>query len=134
DLPGCFCNLLSVCLSEIGWKVKANDRAYHQLPEFQKKVFLCIKKRSCSVESDPGYHGNHGCSPSFSDHSRNFHPSLVHHPDSAGHRAGNHRHQRPGGRSGRTPFWLKGKELSGISARWSVSFFCSRPDTGWTRR
>ncbi|KAK7901579.1 hypothetical protein WMY93_018348 [Mugilogobius chulae] len=28
----------------MGWKVKANDRAYHQLPEFQKKVFLCIKK------------------------------------------------------------------------------------------
>ncbi|XP_072227593.1 phospholipid-transporting ATPase IC [Leuresthes tenuis] len=30
--------------SEMGWKVKANDRAYHHLPEFQKKVFLCIKK------------------------------------------------------------------------------------------
>ncbi|XP_034457388.1 phospholipid-transporting ATPase IC [Hippoglossus hippoglossus] len=30
--------------SEIGWKVKANDRPYHHLPEFQKKVFLCIKK------------------------------------------------------------------------------------------
>uniref|UniRef100_A0A8C5HAE1 Phospholipid-transporting ATPase n=1 Tax=Gouania willdenowi TaxID=441366 RepID=A0A8C5HAE1_GOUWI len=30
--------------SEIGWKVKANDRPYHQLPEFQKKVFLCMKK------------------------------------------------------------------------------------------
>uniref|UniRef100_A0A8C5HBA8 Phospholipid-transporting ATPase n=1 Tax=Gouania willdenowi TaxID=441366 RepID=A0A8C5HBA8_GOUWI len=29
---------------EIGWKVKANDRPYHQLPEFQKKVFLCMKK------------------------------------------------------------------------------------------
>ncbi|XP_059213903.1 phospholipid-transporting ATPase IC [Centropristis striata] len=30
--------------SEMGWKVKANDRPYHHLPEFQKKVFLCIKK------------------------------------------------------------------------------------------
>ncbi|CAN9504712.1 unnamed protein product [Ophioblennius macclurei] len=30
--------------SEMGWKVKANDRAYHQLPEFQRKVFLCVKK------------------------------------------------------------------------------------------
>ncbi|TNN78896.1 Phospholipid-transporting ATPase IC [Liparis tanakae] len=30
--------------SEMPWKVKANDRPYHQLPEFQKKVFLCIKK------------------------------------------------------------------------------------------
>uniref|UniRef100_A0A672HW60 Phospholipid-transporting ATPase n=1 Tax=Salarias fasciatus TaxID=181472 RepID=A0A672HW60_SALFA len=29
---------------QMGWKVKANDRAYHQLPEFQKKVFLCVKK------------------------------------------------------------------------------------------
>nr|XP_040054070.1 phospholipid-transporting ATPase IC [Gasterosteus aculeatus aculeatus]XP_040054071.1 phospholipid-transporting ATPase IC [Gasterosteus aculeatus aculeatus]XP_040054072.1 phospholipid-transporting ATPase IC [Gasterosteus aculeatus aculeatus] len=30
--------------SEMGWKVKANDRPYHQLPEFKKKVFLCFKK------------------------------------------------------------------------------------------
>ncbi|XP_029025689.1 phospholipid-transporting ATPase IC [Betta splendens] len=30
--------------SEIGWKVKANDRPYHHMPEFQKKIFLCIKK------------------------------------------------------------------------------------------
>uniref|UniRef100_A0A3Q2XEB3 Phospholipid-transporting ATPase n=1 Tax=Hippocampus comes TaxID=109280 RepID=A0A3Q2XEB3_HIPCM len=29
---------------EVGWKVKANDRAYHHLPEFDKKVFLCFKK------------------------------------------------------------------------------------------
>uniref|UniRef100_A0A8C3ABI2 Phospholipid-transporting ATPase n=1 Tax=Cyclopterus lumpus TaxID=8103 RepID=A0A8C3ABI2_CYCLU len=29
---------------KMAWKVKANDRPYHQLPEFQKKVFLCIKK------------------------------------------------------------------------------------------
>lgn len=35
--------------SEIGWKVKANDRPYHHLPEFQKKVFLCIKKSRYSV-------------------------------------------------------------------------------------
>ncbi|XP_071321667.1 phospholipid-transporting ATPase IC [Trachinotus anak] len=30
--------------SEMGWKVKANDRPYHHLPEFQKKTFLCFKK------------------------------------------------------------------------------------------
>uniref|UniRef100_A0A8C3A9R8 Phospholipid-transporting ATPase n=1 Tax=Cyclopterus lumpus TaxID=8103 RepID=A0A8C3A9R8_CYCLU len=35
--------------SEMAWKVKANDRPYHQLPEFQKKVFLCIKKSRYSV-------------------------------------------------------------------------------------
>ncbi|XP_043952006.1 phospholipid-transporting ATPase IC-like isoform X2 [Gambusia affinis] len=34
---------------EIGWKVKANDREYHQLPEFKKKVFLCIKKSRYSL-------------------------------------------------------------------------------------
>uniref|UniRef100_A0A8C5AFN9 Phospholipid-transporting ATPase n=1 Tax=Gadus morhua TaxID=8049 RepID=A0A8C5AFN9_GADMO len=28
--------------------VKSNDRAYHQLPEFQRKVFLCIKKSKYS--------------------------------------------------------------------------------------
>lgn len=38
-----------MCFSEAGWKVKANDRAYHQLPEFQKKIFLCIKKSRYSV-------------------------------------------------------------------------------------
>ncbi|KAM4635236.1 phospholipid-transporting ATPase IC [Polymixia lowei] len=27
-----------------GWKVKANDRPYHHLPEFQRKTFLCLKK------------------------------------------------------------------------------------------
>ncbi|XP_068190738.1 phospholipid-transporting ATPase IC [Antennarius striatus] len=30
--------------SEMPWKVKANDRPYHNLPEFQKKHFLCFKK------------------------------------------------------------------------------------------
>lgn len=35
--------------SEMAWKVKANDRPYHHLPEFQKKVFLCIKKSRYSV-------------------------------------------------------------------------------------
>ncbi|KAM3874536.1 phospholipid-transporting ATPase IC [Diretmus argenteus] len=30
--------------SESGWKVKANDRDFHQLPEFQQKYFLCLKK------------------------------------------------------------------------------------------
>uniref|UniRef100_A0A8C3G7D0 Phospholipid-transporting ATPase n=1 Tax=Cyclopterus lumpus TaxID=8103 RepID=A0A8C3G7D0_CYCLU len=36
--------LILFSVSEMAWKVKANDRPYHQLPEFQKKVFLCIKK------------------------------------------------------------------------------------------
>uniref|UniRef100_A0A8C5FUS8 Phospholipid-transporting ATPase n=1 Tax=Gadus morhua TaxID=8049 RepID=A0A8C5FUS8_GADMO len=34
--------------SDLGWSVKSNDRAYHQLPEFQRKVFLCIKKSKYS--------------------------------------------------------------------------------------
>ena len=40
--------LLSVFL-DLGWSVKSNDRAYYQLPEFQRKVFLCIKKSKYSV-------------------------------------------------------------------------------------
>ncbi|CAL8326744.1 unnamed protein product [Boreogadus saida] len=34
--------------SDLGWSVKSNDRAYHQLPEFQRKVFLFIKKSKYS--------------------------------------------------------------------------------------
>ncbi|CAL8318090.1 unnamed protein product [Lota lota] len=34
--------------SNLGWRVKTNDRAYHQRPEFQRKVFLCIKKSKYS--------------------------------------------------------------------------------------
>ncbi|XP_064863708.1 phospholipid-transporting ATPase IC-like [Oncorhynchus nerka] len=30
--------------TESGWRVKANDRAFCNLPEFQKKYFLCLKK------------------------------------------------------------------------------------------
>ncbi|XP_035245773.1 phospholipid-transporting ATPase IC [Anguilla anguilla] len=30
--------------AESGWRVKANDRDFCNLPEFQKKVFLCMKK------------------------------------------------------------------------------------------
>ncbi|KAM7393301.1 hypothetical protein PAMA_008107 [Pampus argenteus] len=44
--------------SEVGWKVKANDRPYHQLPEFQKKVFLCIKKSRYSGNSIKTYKYN----------------------------------------------------------------------------
>ncbi|XP_068562095.1 phospholipid-transporting ATPase IC [Cebidichthys violaceus] len=44
--------------SEMGWKVKANDRPYHQLPEFQKKVFLCIKKSRYSENSIKTYKYN----------------------------------------------------------------------------
>uniref|UniRef100_A0A8C6WR03 Phospholipid-transporting ATPase n=1 Tax=Neogobius melanostomus TaxID=47308 RepID=A0A8C6WR03_9GOBI len=42
----------------MGWKVKANDRAYHQLPEFQKKVFLCIKKSRYSGNAIKTYKYN----------------------------------------------------------------------------
>ncbi|CAG5867107.1 unnamed protein product [Menidia menidia] len=44
--------------SEMGWKVKANDRPYHQLPEFQKKVFLCIKKSRYSGNAIKTYKYN----------------------------------------------------------------------------
>ncbi|XP_034047681.1 phospholipid-transporting ATPase IC-like [Thalassophryne amazonica] len=44
--------------SEMNWKVKANDRAYHQLPEFEKKVFLCIKKNRYSGNAIKTYKYN----------------------------------------------------------------------------
>lgn len=44
--------------SEMGWKVKANDRAYHQLPEFQRKVFLCFKKSRYSGNAIKTYKYN----------------------------------------------------------------------------
>uniref|UniRef100_A0A3B5AIS3 Phospholipid-transporting ATPase n=1 Tax=Stegastes partitus TaxID=144197 RepID=A0A3B5AIS3_9TELE len=43
---------------KMGWKVKANDRAYHQLPEFQKKVFLCVKKSRYSGNAIKTYKYN----------------------------------------------------------------------------
>ncbi|KAF6730988.1 Phospholipid-transporting ATPase IC [Oryzias melastigma] len=43
---------------DVGWKVKANDRPYHQLPEFQKKVFLCIKKSRYSGNAIKTYKYN----------------------------------------------------------------------------
>uniref|UniRef100_A0A3Q3F832 Phospholipid-transporting ATPase n=1 Tax=Kryptolebias marmoratus TaxID=37003 RepID=A0A3Q3F832_KRYMA len=43
---------------EAGWKVKANDRAYHQLPEFQKKIFLCVKKSRYSGNAIKTYKYN----------------------------------------------------------------------------
>lgn len=39
---------------------------------------------------------------SLLDYSRHFHSALVHHTDSSGRGAGSHRHQRPGGWSGKT--------------------------------
>uniref|UniRef100_A0A4W6CT91 Phospholipid-transporting ATPase n=1 Tax=Lates calcarifer TaxID=8187 RepID=A0A4W6CT91_LATCA len=42
----------------MGWKVKANDRPYHHLPEFQKKVFLCIKKSRYSGNAIKTYKYN----------------------------------------------------------------------------
>uniref|UniRef100_A0A8C4DMB0 Phospholipid-transporting ATPase n=1 Tax=Dicentrarchus labrax TaxID=13489 RepID=A0A8C4DMB0_DICLA len=47
-----------VRVSEMGWKVKANDRPYHHLPEFQKKVCLCIKKSRYSGNSIKTYKYN----------------------------------------------------------------------------
>uniref|UniRef100_A0A8C4DL60 Phospholipid-transporting ATPase n=1 Tax=Dicentrarchus labrax TaxID=13489 RepID=A0A8C4DL60_DICLA len=44
--------------AEMGWKVKANDRPYHHLPEFQKKVCLCIKKSRYSGNSIKTYKYN----------------------------------------------------------------------------
>ncbi|KAK2818840.1 hypothetical protein Q5P01_024401 [Channa striata] len=44
--------------SEAGWKVKANDRPYHHLPEFKKKVFLCIKKSRYSGNAIKTYKYN----------------------------------------------------------------------------
>nr|XP_020456646.1 phospholipid-transporting ATPase IC [Monopterus albus] len=44
--------------SEANWKVKANDRPYHHLPEFQKKVFLCIKKSRYSGNAIKTYKYN----------------------------------------------------------------------------
>ncbi|KAM9841304.1 phospholipid-transporting ATPase IC [Aulostomus maculatus] len=44
--------------SEINWKVKANDRPYHHLPEFQKKEFLCIKKSRYSGNAIKTYKYN----------------------------------------------------------------------------
>uniref|UniRef100_A0A8C6TUS4 Phospholipid-transporting ATPase n=1 Tax=Neogobius melanostomus TaxID=47308 RepID=A0A8C6TUS4_9GOBI len=51
-------NTCCAVLLEMGWKVKANDRAYHQLPEFQKKVFLCIKKSRYSGNAIKTYKYN----------------------------------------------------------------------------
>ncbi|KAM8828124.1 phospholipid-transporting ATPase IC isoform 2-T2 [Spinachia spinachia] len=42
----------------MGWKVKANDRPYHQLPEFKKKVFLCFKKSRYSGNAIKTYKYN----------------------------------------------------------------------------
>ncbi|XP_049594131.1 phospholipid-transporting ATPase IC [Syngnathus scovelli] len=44
--------------TEIGWKVKANDRGFHHLPEFEKKVFLCIKKSRYSGNAIKTYKYN----------------------------------------------------------------------------
>uniref|UniRef100_A0A669BYF5 Phospholipid-transporting ATPase n=1 Tax=Oreochromis niloticus TaxID=8128 RepID=A0A669BYF5_ORENI len=43
---------------DVTWKVKANDRPYHQLPEFKKKVFLCIKKSKYSGNAIKTYKYN----------------------------------------------------------------------------
>uniref|UniRef100_A0A672YZ59 P-type phospholipid transporter n=1 Tax=Sphaeramia orbicularis TaxID=375764 RepID=A0A672YZ59_9TELE len=48
----------SVFFPDVSWKVKANDRAYHQLPEFQKKVFLCFKKSRYSGNAIKTYKYN----------------------------------------------------------------------------
>ncbi|XP_056587422.1 phospholipid-transporting ATPase IC [Triplophysa dalaica] len=43
---------------EAGWSVRANDREYCQRPEFQKKVFLCIKKSKYSGNAIKTYKYN----------------------------------------------------------------------------
>uniref|UniRef100_A0A8C9Y1F4 Phospholipid-transporting ATPase n=1 Tax=Sander lucioperca TaxID=283035 RepID=A0A8C9Y1F4_SANLU len=47
-----------VIFMEMAWKVKANDRPYHHLPEFKKKVFLCIKKSRYSGNAIKTYKYN----------------------------------------------------------------------------
>uniref|UniRef100_A0A3Q3LTP8 Phospholipid-transporting ATPase n=1 Tax=Labrus bergylta TaxID=56723 RepID=A0A3Q3LTP8_9LABR len=49
---------IMIYFSEMGWKVKANDRPYHHLPEFQKKVFLCFKKSRYSGNAIKTYKYN----------------------------------------------------------------------------
>nr|XP_055036870.1 phospholipid-transporting ATPase IC [Misgurnus anguillicaudatus] len=43
---------------EPGWSVRANDREYCKRPEFQKKVFLCIKKSKYSGNAIKTYKYN----------------------------------------------------------------------------
>ncbi|KAA0719709.1 Phospholipid-transporting ATPase IC [Triplophysa tibetana] len=43
---------------EAGWSIRANDREYCQRPEFQKKVFLCIKKSRYSGNAIKTYKYN----------------------------------------------------------------------------
>uniref|UniRef100_A0A3P9JHE2 Phospholipid-transporting ATPase n=1 Tax=Oryzias latipes TaxID=8090 RepID=A0A3P9JHE2_ORYLA len=45
-------------LPDVNWRVKANDRPYHQQPQFQKKVFLCIKKSRYSGNAIKTYKYN----------------------------------------------------------------------------
>ncbi|XP_054468772.1 phospholipid-transporting ATPase IC [Anoplopoma fimbria] len=58
ELPGAPQPPVEAKPSEMGWKVKANDRPYHHLPEFQKKVFLCIKKSRYSGNAIKTYKYN----------------------------------------------------------------------------
>ncbi|XP_067087900.1 phospholipid-transporting ATPase IC-like [Osmerus mordax] len=45
-------------LGEFGWRVKANDRDFCNLPEFQKKIFLCLKKSKYSGNAIKTYKYN----------------------------------------------------------------------------
>ncbi|XP_067430572.1 phospholipid-transporting ATPase IC [Thunnus thynnus] len=58
DTPGALHPPVDARASEINWKVKANDRPYHHLPEFQKKVFLCFKKSKYSGNAIKTYKYN----------------------------------------------------------------------------
>lgn len=58
ELPGAPHFPVETRPSEMGWKVKANDRPYHHLPEFQKKVFLCFKKSRYSGNAIKTYKYN----------------------------------------------------------------------------
>ncbi|KAI7795647.1 putative phospholipid-transporting ATPase IC [Triplophysa rosa] len=43
---------------EAGWSVRSNDREYCKRPEFQKKVFLCVKKSKYSGNAIKTYKYN----------------------------------------------------------------------------
>ncbi|XP_044189707.1 phospholipid-transporting ATPase IC [Thunnus albacares] len=58
DSPGAVHPPVDARASEINWKVKANDRPFHHLPEFQKKVFLCFKKSKYSGNAIKTYKYN----------------------------------------------------------------------------
>lgn len=41
--------LIYLFLPDCSWQVKANDRHFHEQPQFKRKVFLCFKKSKYAV-------------------------------------------------------------------------------------